>query len=81
MNDPVYPGENSGGEFLEYWLKYYKITIRDLSEMSGVEENKIKRLLENKARIIPKYVEDLFAALNLQVTVKPQETDEEYEPY
>lgn len=72
-----YPGQFSGGQFLEFALRTKGMTVQELSDMSGVEQGRIRRILSGRLKLIPGYVEEIFKALDLNVVMLIEEEDDE----
>lgn len=77
-DDPIYPGEVTGGQLIEYYMRAKNMTVPELAELAGVQPAIIKRILTNKTTLLPAYIEDIFKVLGLRI-VAVEETEEEEE--
>lgn len=75
MSEYKYPGNLSGSELLEFWMRYYDLSPQTLADLAEVDVGKINRLLQGQARLMPEYVERILQALCLTIDIDEETPD------
>lgn len=79
MGNPRFPSEDhSGGQFLEYWIRYRGLSLNEICQRASVDPKILKRILEGKTPLLPAYLERVLNELGLSIQVNsPTEVNED----
>lgn len=78
MTNPRFPSENyTGGQFLEFWIRYRDLTLTELCSRVGVDPKVVERILKGNQPLLPSYLVKILDELGL--SIQPNPPQEVYE--